>query len=805
MKAEPDKVDRVLQPSKDRYRLLAENVSDVVFTLDLNLRCTYCSPSVERLRGFTAEAAMSQTLEQMLTPASWRLSRAALEKGLAGERAEPRALFPPQTLELEFTRKGGDTIWAETKVSVLRNERGDAAEILGVSRDIAERRRTEEALRESEDKFALLFEKSMDPILLIEDDMYADCNGAALRLMGCSREQLVGLHPWDISPERQPDGRLSRQKAHEIVETALREGSGRFEWLHHTFDGQELWADVSLTVLPVRGRPIMYTVWRDIEKRKRAEEALLTSQFHLSDVMDLAKIVHWELDPDTETFTFNDSFYAFYGTTAEREGGLRMSAEEYGKRFIHPDDLALVRQSAQNIRSGVEPDFRVDLEHRIIRRTGEVRHILARTRGFRDAQGRMKRCYGANQDITERKVAGEEKAALESQLLQAQKMEAIGTLTGGIAHDFNNILAAMMGFAEMAKRRAVKGSRQEQHLQRVLDAGLRGRDLVRQMLAFSRKTEQEKKLVQLSAVVKEAMKLLRPSIPSTVRIRARVGAESGFVLADPTQMQQVLMNLCANAAYAMREKGGVLAVEVSDFVVSADGRADGMRQGPYVKLVVRDTGTGMPPEIVERVFDPFFTTKKPGEGTGLGLSIVHGIVEQHEGYITVESEPGKGSTFTLYLAHAEGEGQARSTGEESVPTGHERVLFVDDEEVLTQMGREMLEELGYDVTIKNDGMEALALFRADPSRLDLVMTDQTMPGMTGIELARELVSLRPGIPVIIATGFSDLVDAAIANAAGVRAFLMKPITRGELARTVRRALDGQDANPRREARSLTPP
>ncbi len=475
-----------------------------------------------------------------------------------------------------------------------------------------------------------------------------------------------------------------------------------------------------------------------------------------------------------------------------------MSAEEYGKRFIHPDDLALVRQSTQNIRSGEEPDFRVDLEHRIIRRTGEVRHILARTRGFRDAQGRMKRCYGANQDITERKVAGEEKAALVSQLLQAQKMEAIGTLTGGIAHDFNNILAAMMGFAEMAKRRTVKGSRQEQHLQRVLDAGLRGRDLVRQMLAFSRKTEQEKKLVQLSAVVKEAMKLLRASIPSTIRIRAKVGAESGFVLADPTQMQQVLMNLCANAEYAMREKGGVLAVEVSDFVVPADGRADGMRPGPYVKLVVRDTGVGMPPEIVERVFDPFFTTKKPGEGTGLGLSIVHGIVEQHDGYITVESEPGKGSTFTFYLAQAEREGQVKSAGEESVPTGHERVLFVDDEQVLTQMGREMLEELGYEVTVKNDGIEALALFRADPNRLDLVMTDQTMPGMTGIDLAREIMSLRPSIPVIITTGFSDLVDAAIANAAGVRALLMKPITRGELARTVRKALDGQDAG-RREA------
>jgi len=804
MKAEPDNVDRALQPMKDRYLFLAENVSDVVFTLDLNLHFTYCSPSVERLRGFTAEETVSQTLEQVLTPASWRLARTAIKKGLAGERARPTEPFPPQTLELEVVRKGGDTALVEMKVSIVRNEKGDAVGILGISRDIAARKNTEEALRESEDRFRLLFEKSTDPILPLDGGRYSDCNEAALRLMGCAKERLVGLHPWDISPERQPDGRLSRLKVREIIATALREGSGRFEWLHQTFDGQELWADVTLTVLRVRGRPMIYTVWRDIEKRKKVEEALLTSQFHLSEVMDLAKIVYWELDPATETFSFNDSFYAFYGTTAEREGSLRMSAEEYEKRFIYPDDVPLVRQSAQNIRSGEERDSCVDLEHRIVRRSGEVRHILARTRVFRDEQGRIRRCYGANQDITERKVAEGEKAALVSQLLQAQKMEAIGTLAGGIAHDFNNILAAMMGFAEMAKGRTVKGSRQEQHLQRVLDAGARGRELVRQMLTFSRKTEQEKKLLRLSTVVREAIKLLRASIPSTIRIRAKVGAESGFVLADPTQMQQVLMNLCANAAYAMRETGGVLAIEVSDFVVSADGRADGMRPGPYVKLVVRDTGAGMPPEIMERIFDPFFTTKKPGEGTGLGLSIVHGIVEQHDGHITVESDAGKGSTFTLYLAQAESGMQATEPDEESVPTGRERVLFVDDEEALTQLGREMLEELGYEVTVRSDGLEALALFKADPGGLDLVMTDQTMPGMTGMELARELIRLRPAIPVIITTGYSDLVDAAIANEAGVRAFLMKPISKGELARTVRKALNRQDAGPTQKE-SLTSP
>jgi len=299
------------------------------------------------------------------------------------------------------------------------------------------------------------------------------------------------------------------------------------------------------------------------------------------------------------------------------------------------------------------------------------------------------------------------------------------------------------------------------------------------------------------------MKLLRASIPSTIRIRTRVGTESSFVLADPTQMQQVLMNLCANAAYAMRETGGALTVEVSDFVVSADGRADGMRPGQYVRLVVRDTGAGMPPETMERIFDPFFTTKGPGEGTGLGLSIVHGIVEQHDGRITVESDPGRGSTFTVYLAQAASEREAADPGVESLPMGRERVLFVDDEEALAQLGREMLEELGYQVTVRSDALEALALFKADPGGLDLVMTDQTMPGMTGMELARTLMGLRPGFPIIITTGYSDLVDAAIAKEAGVRAFLMKPISKGELARTVRKALDGQDAAGPTQKESLT--
>ncbi len=398
--------------------------------------------------------------------------------------------------------------------------------------------------------------------------------------------------------------------------------------------------------------------------------------------------------------------------------------------------------------------------------------------------------HGTPLDILEINIDITAQKQVEAQLRQAQKMEALGTLTGGIAHDFNNILGAMIGFAELAKDRALKGGHQEHHLQRILEAGLRGRELVKQMLTFSRKTEQKAELLQLSGIVEEAMKLLEASIPSTVSIGVKVAGVSGLVLADPTQMQQVLMNLCTNAAYAMREKGGTLSVELSEFSVSpSDGNAWAMAPGPYMRLAVRDTGPGIAPEIIGNIFDPFFTTKKPGEGTGLGLSVVHGIVKQHHGYITVESELGKGSTFTVYFPKAGEEASTETAREDAIPFGRERVLFVDDEGALAEMGENILASLGYDVTSRMSSVEALSLVKDDPSRFDLVITDQTMPEMTGTELAREILAIRPDMPIIMCTGFSYVVDAESARAIGIKAFAMKPLTKKEIAGTVRKVLD----------------
>jgi CheY-like chemotaxis protein len=311
------------------------------------------------------------------------------------------------------------------------------------------------------------------------------------------------------------------------------------------------------------------------------------------------------------------------------------------------------------------------------------------------------------------------------------------------------------------------------------------------MLTFSRRTGQQKKPLRVSSIVKEAAKLIRSTTPAMINIRVvDTLSESGLILGEPTQVQQVLINLCTNAAYAMREKGGVLDIELSEFSVPpSNGNPRGMKPGFYVKLTVRDTGTGIAADSMDKIFDPFFTSKKFGEGTGLGLSVVHGIVKQSDGYITVESEPDRGSTFAVYFPMITGELETDAIRDEVLPTGSERILFVDDEEALVEMGEDVLTELGYDVTVRMSSREALALFRLDPSRLDLVITDQTMPEMTGVEFAKEILAIRSDMPVILCTGFSYLVDADVAKAAGIRAFAMKPLTKREIARTIREVLD----------------
>jgi len=383
-------------------------------------------------------------------------------------------------------------------------------------------------------------------------------------------------------------------------------------------------------------------------------------------------------------------------------------------------------------------------------------------------------------------------AELETQLRQVQKMEAIGTLAGGIAHDFNNILAAIMGYTEMALYDVPEGSSGRRNLEQVLKAGYRGKDLVKQIITFSRRRDEERRPMRISPIVKEALKLLRASLPTTLDIRQNIKTQPGMVLADPTQIHQVLMNLISNAAYAMREKGGVLEVSLTDVDINPDGAAPShpdLQPGPYLKLTVGDTGCGIEHAIMERIFDPFFTTKKPGEGTGMGLAVVHGIVKSYGGAIVVDSEPGKGSTFSVFFPRIEGHLLPEVDSDAPLPTGNEHILFVDDEEDLVDMVQQMLERLGYSVVAKTNSLEALEMFKVQPDQFDLVVTDQTMPHMAGVDLAKELMRIRPRIPIILSTGFSEVISAEEAKALGIQAFLMKPFATRVLAETIRRVLD----------------
>ncbi len=660
-------------------------------------------------------------------------------------------------------------LWCHTDIT----ERKAMERELQKARDDLEQRVIErtEQLANSEKEFRLLAE-AMPQIVWITraDGWNIYFNQQWVDYTGLTLEESYG-HGWNkpFHPDDQKRAWDAWQNAVTnngtySLECRLRKADGTYHW----------WLIRGVPVIDEKGEIAKwFGTCTDIEEIKKTEEVVrLANAYNRS-------LIEASLDPlvtiDREGCISDANIATEEATGYSRD---EMIGTDFSDYFTDPRKARVGYQMVFN--DGFVRDYPLEIRRR---NGGITTPVLYNASVYRDEGGQAIGVFAAARDMTESRL-------LETQLRQAQKMEALGTLSGGIAHDFNNMLAAIIGFSELLYGSVAKGSRDERHLKRIMEASIRGRELVKQLLTFSRKTEQEKEPLLLGGIVEETAKLLRATTPATIDIRVNSLSRSGMVLGDATQIQQVLMNLCVNAVHAMREKGGSLDIELSDFsVAESDGGPHGIEPGPYMKLVVRDTGTGIPVGIIDRIFDPFFTTKQLGEGTGLGLSVVQGIVKQSNGYIAVTSERGKGSAFTVYLPRIGSETHTDAVTDDEIPTGSERILFVDDEEALVEMGEDILAELGYDITSRTNGREALALLKEDPSRFDLVITDQTMPQMTGIELAKEVLALRADMPIIMCTGFSYVVDADKARAAGIRAFAMKPLTKREIAKTVRKVLD----------------
>jgi len=478
--------------------------------------------------------------------------------------------------------------------------------------------------------------------------------------------------------------------------------------------------------------------------------------------------------------------------------GLQMGASDYISKPFRAEELltrikthlslsqanlSLAQQAAElrltNAQLQVEINKRQQVEE-------ELRQNLCQAEQARQEMSRL---------MEEQRRTEEERAKLQAQLNQAQKMEAIGVLAGGIAHDFNNILGVILGYADMAREDAPPDSLFAKDLERVVSSAHRAKDLVKQILAFSRQSTVDRIPMKLQPIVKESLKLLRASIPSTIAIAADFQSHDGVVLADPTQVHQIVINLCTNAFHAMEQTGGTLSVTLKTVSIDAQSAtaAGHISAGEYVVLTVSDTGTGIGPEIIDKIFDPYFTTKEIGRGTGMGLSITHGIISSYHGAITVDSILGQGSTFHVYLPilHEEAAESAESA---AVLSGRGRILFVDDEELLVEMGKSMLERLGYEVSTSTGSAEALATFTADPEHFDLVITDQTMPEMTGTDLAIRMLAIRPDLPIILCTGFSQLVNEESAKAIGIREFALKPLSKASIGHLIRKIFNGSQVS-----------
>jgi PAS domain S-box-containing protein len=677
----------------------------------------------------------------------------------------------PVTAEHIHTDSLGNPLIVEIVASPIFDEAGEVFQIVESCRDITARRQAEERLLESEQKYRTILESIEDGYFETRlDGTITFVNRSMCRIMGYSRDQLIGMNNRDFSSVETTRQMYRRFRV--IFDTGEPSPIATYEVT--TRDGETRLLELTATLMHNRnGQPEGFRgVARDVSDLAQAQKALEESEERYRKLSEVT-MEGICFNDDSRIIDVNDAFARMFGYPREELIGINAA----GQLIAHEYREAVDRVDRTNSHKLYEAIG--------VRKDGTHFPIEIEGRGI-TYKGRQVRVASVR-DITERKRS-------EQRLTMMQKMQAIGTLAGGIAHDFNNILASIMGYTEISLLKTAADSPVSSHLQNILQASHRARELVAQILSFSRNEEGEVRPVNVGLIIKETLKLLRPSIPTTIEITPEIDSQVGQIHADPTQIHQILMNLCTNAAHAMRAAGGRLTISLTglDLDEMTPNRITGAAPGPYVCLTVSDTGKGMDGNTLGRVFEPYFTTKEKGEGTGLGLFVVHGIVQRFNGWVDVASKPGEGTTFSIFFPKIESAVFADPPPRESLPSGTETILFVDDDEIIVAMASEMLSSLGYRVIPAASAADALRIFREVPDSFSLVITDQTMPGMTGEKLIGLLREIKPDIPVIICTGFSEIMNPNKARECGINGFLMKPVEMTKLAHMTRRAIELDD-------------
>ena len=685
--------------------------------------------------------------------------------------------------------------------------------------DLKEIQKKKDERREMEArlKYYALLDKIAEPVFIYDAITYKflHCNVAFLKNYGYSKKESTAITPFDLYNSE------DFAKVRAIIDSRTEGPPPTFT--HLTKDRRPRTVEIMTEAIQHDGQPAWMTVVHDItdhivmeeelsryrdrleemvdektaqvilankklqqeiEERKKAESAITESETKFRNIIEKSLDGILLVDEMGTVIEWNRGQENIYGTKSpmvvgkkiwdvqfQHEPGEKKDEENYEK-------INAVWQSF--FKTGINP-FQNKLHvSKIEKSDGKLRDIQQLYFPIETDKGFMMAC--TTRDITSELM-------MEKQFSQSQKMEAMGTLAGGIAHDFNNILAGIIGYTQLAVRRLEKESPVQKYLDQVLTASERATGLVKQILTFSRSEKKEKEPVQLCLIVKEAVKLIRSSLPAGIEIESRIEDDSSYIVADPTQLHQVIMNLCTNAAHAMKATGGVMEVRLRKEIVEA-GIYKELEPGPHLRLSISDTGHGIKPELMDKIFEPFFTTKGAGEGTGMGLAVVHGIVKSHNGNMSVYSKVGQGTTFSILFPTTVEVIHKRREQKEPIPGGSERILLVEDEATLAAAEKKLLEELGYKVTAISNGVAALELFHKVPDRFDIIITNYSMPKMTGVELIRNIREINPHIPVIICTGFSKVASPSEAKALGIGDIISKPIDLAQIAKSIRKLLPG---------------